>query len=207
MGIDACDLYGLTEIAGPGVAFECLEKDGMHVNEDHVMLEIIDPVTEKPVPEGQSGEMVFTTISKEGMPMLRYRTHDISSITTSPCACGRTTLRLGRLTGRTDDMLVIRGVNVFPSQIESVLVGIRGVAPHYLLVVDRVKSADVLEVQVEMTEDMFSDTVAHIVELEKKISGQIKSVVGIQAKIKLVAPRSIPRSEGKAKRVIDHRKL
>ena len=207
LGIDACDLYGLTEIAGPGVAFECLEKNGMHVNEDHVMLEIIDPVTEKPVPEGQSGEMVFTTISKEGMPMLRYRTHDISSITTLPCACGRTTLRLSRLTGRTDDMLVIRGVNVFPSQIESVLVGIRGVAPHYLLVVDRVKSADVLEVQVEMTEDMFSDTVAHIVELEKKISGQIKSVVGIQAKIKLVAPRSIPRSEGKAKRVIDHRKL
>ena len=207
LGIDACDIYGLTEIAGPGVAFECLEKHGMHVNEDHVMIEIIDPVTGKPLPMGEPGEMVFTTITKEGMPMLRYRTHDICRLLPGECACGRTTVRMGRITGRTDDMLVIRGVNVFPSQIESVLVGIAGVAPHYMLVADRVKATDTLEIQVEMTEGMFSDTVSHIVDLEKRIAADVKSVVGIQAKIKLVAPRSIPRSEGKAKRVTDKRNL
>ncbi len=207
LGIDACDIYGLTEICGPGVSFECLEKKGMHVNEDHVMVEIINPETGAQMPMGMAGELVFTTITKEGMPMLRYRTHDVCTLIAEPCACGRTTVRMGRITGRTDDMLIIRGVNVFPSQIESVLVGIQGVAPHYMLVVDRVKSSDVLEVQVEMTESMFSDTVSRIVELEKKISADIKSVVGVQATIKLVAPKSIPRSEGKAKRVIDKRKL
>lgn len=207
LGIDACDIYGLTEICGPGVSFECLEKHGMHVNEDHVMVEIINPATGEQLPMGQAGELVFTTITKEGMPMLRYRTHDVCTLMYEPCACGRTTVRMGRITGRTDDMLIIRGVNVFPSQIESVLVGIQGVAPHYLLVVDRVKSSDVLEVQVEMTDAMFSDTMSHIVELEKKIRADIKSVVGVQATIKLVAPKSIPRSEGKAKRVIDRRKL
>jgi phenylacetate-CoA ligase len=207
LGIDACDIYGLTEICGPGVAFECLEKHGMHVNEDHVMVEIINPETGEQMPMGQAGELVFTAITKEGMPMLRYRTHDVCTLIPEPCACGRTTVRMGRITGRTDDMLIIRGVNVFPSQIESVLVGIQGVAPHYLLVVDRVKSSDVLEVQVEMTDSMFSDTVSRIVELERKISAAIKSVVGVQATIKLVAPKSIPRSEGKAKRVIDNRKL
>ena len=207
LGIDACDIYGLTEIAGPGVSFECLEKDGMHINEDHVMAEIIDPATGKQLPMGAEGELVFSTITKEGMPMLRYRTHDICRLIAEPCACGRTTVRMGRITGRTDDMLIIRGVNVFPSQIESVLVGVQGVAPHYMLIVDRVKSSDTLEVQVEMTESMFSDTVAHIVELEKRISAEIKSVVGVQATIKLVAPKSSPRSEGKAKRVIDKRNL
>ena len=151
--------------------------------------------------------MVFTTITKTGMPMIRYRTHDICVLDDRPCACGRTTLRMGRITGRTDDMLVIRGVNVFPSQIETVLVGVNGVAPHYMLVVDRVNSTDTLEVQVEMTEDMFSDTVGHIETLRKTIVDQIKSVVGISANVRLVAPKSIPRSEGKAKRVIDNRKL
>ncbi|HIU34578.1 MAG TPA: phenylacetate--CoA ligase [Candidatus Pullichristensenella excrementigallinarum] len=207
LGIDALDVYGLTEICGPGVAFECMEKHGMHINEDHVIAEILDPVTHEPLPCGQSGELVFTTITKEGMPMLRYRTHDICVLDDTPCACGRTLVRMGRITGRTDDMLVIRGVNVFPSQIESVLVGVQGVAPHYMLVVDRVHSTDTLEVQVEMTDQMFSDTVSHIEQLKQLIRDRIKQVVGITASIKLVAPRSIPRSEGKAKRVIDNRKL
>ncbi len=205
--IDACDIYGLTEIAGPGVAFECLEKHGMHINEDHVIPEIIDPVTEKQLPYGTPGELVFTTITKEGMPMIRYRTHDICTLTDEKCACGRTLVRMGRITGRTDDMIVIRGVNVFPSQIESVLVSTNGVAPHYVLVVDRVNSSDTLEVKVELTEEMFSDTVSHIEELKAKIGAEIKSVVGILAKVSLVPPKSIPRSEGKAKRVIDNRKL
>jgi phenylacetate-CoA ligase len=205
--IDACDIYGLTEIAGPGVAFECLEKNGMHINEDHVIAEIIDPTTGKQLPYGMHGELVFTTITKTGMPMMRYRTHDICTLTADKCACGRTLARMGRIVGRTDDMLVIRGVNVFPSQIESVLVGADGVAPHYMLIVDRVNSSDTLEVQVEMTEEMFGDTVAHIENVRKYITAQIKSVVGIASKVKLVAPKSIPRSEGKAKRVIDNRKL
>ncbi|HWQ75280.1 MAG TPA: phenylacetate--CoA ligase [Syntrophomonas sp.] len=207
LGMDACDIYGLTEIAGPGVAFECLEKTGMHVNEDHVMVEIIDPITEAPLPYGQSGELVFSTISKTGMPMLRYRTHDICRLNDAPCQCGRTHARMDRITGRTDDMLVIRGVNVFPSQIESVLVGLDGVAPHYMLIVDRVKSTDKLEVQVELTEEMFSDTVAEVEKLRDGIKEKIKSVVGISAKIQLVPPKSIPRSEGKAKRIIDKRNI
>ena len=205
--IDACDIYGLTEIAGPGVAFECLEKNGMHINEDHVIAEIIDPTTGEQLPYGRHGELVFTTITKTGMPMMRYRTHDICTLTADKCACGRTLARMGRIVGRTDDMLVIRGVNVFPSQIESVLVGADGVAPHYMLIVDRVNSSDTLEVQVEMTEDMFGDTVAHIENVRKYITAQIKSVVGIASKVSLVAPKSIPRSEGKAKRVIDKRDL
>lgn len=207
LGIDALDIYGLTEICGPGVAFECLEKHGMHINEDHVVAEIIDPVTEQPLPCGTPGELVFTTITKRGMPMLRYRTHDICTLDDTPCACGRTLVRMGRITGRTDDMIIVRGVNVFPTQIESVLVGLEGIAPHYLLVVDRVNSADTLEVQVEMTEEMVSDTVSHIQNLTRSIHERIKSVVGISANVKLVAPKSIPRSEGKAKRVVDKRKL
>lgn len=207
LGIDACDIYGLTEICGPGAAFECLEKNGMHVNEDHLIVEVINPATGEPLPYGESGELVFTTITKEGTPMLRYRTHDICSLNPEACECGRTTVRMNRITGRTDDMLIIRGVNVFPSQIESVLVGIDGVAPFYMLVVDRANSSDTLEVQVELTEQMFSDTVSQIEQLRRKITEQIKSVVGIAANVKLVAPRSIARSEGKAKRVIDNRKL
>ncbi|MBQ9980204.1 MAG: phenylacetate--CoA ligase [Oscillospiraceae bacterium] len=207
LNIDAMDIYGLTEIAGPGVSFECCAKNGCHVNEDHVIPEIIDPVTGEPMPYGVPGELVFTTITKEGQPMLRYRTHDICVLYDDPCPCGRTHVRMGRITGRTDDMLVIRGVNVFPSQIESVLVGINGVAPHYVIIAERENYTDSLEVQVELTENMFSDTVAHIETLRRQIADQIKSVVGIQCKITLVAPRSIPRSEGKAKRLIDNRKI
>ena len=179
----------------------------MHINEDHIYPEIVDPVTGEPLPCGQTGELVFTTLTKEGTPMLRYRTHDLCRLDDSPCACGRTTIRMGRITGRTDDMLVIRGVNVFPSQIESVLVNVEGVAPHYMLIVDRVNSSDTLEVQVEMTDEMFSDTVSHIEQVRKTITDRIKSVVGIATNVKLVAPKSIPRSEGKARRVIDNRKL
>ncbi|MBP3651965.1 MAG: phenylacetate--CoA ligase [Clostridia bacterium] len=205
--IDACDIYGLTEICGPGVAFECLAKQGMHINEDHVIAEIINPATGEPLPYGQEGELVFTTITKRGMPMLRYRTHDLCTLTDEPCECGRTLVRMGRITGRTDDMIIIRGVNVFPSQIESVLVGIHGVAPHYMLYADRVNSADTLEIQVEMTESMFSDTVSEIEALRKLIVEKVKSTVGISTKVTLVAPKSIPRFEGKAKHVVDRRKL
>ena len=207
LGIDAMDIYGLTEIAGPGVSFECIEKHGMHVNEDHVIAEIIDPATGKQLPYGTPGELVFTTITKDGQPMIRYRTHDICTLDDTPCSCGRTMVRMGRITGRTDDMLVIRGVNVLPSQIESVLVGVSGVAPHYVLVVDRVNSSDTLEVKVELTEEMFSDTVSHIEDIRRTITEQIKSVVGIMVKVSLVPPKSIPRSEGKAKRIIDNRKI
>ena len=156
LGIDACDIYGLTEIAGPGVAFECLEKHGAHVNEDHVIAEIIDPATGEPLPYGTPGELVFTTITKEGMPMLRYRTHDICTLHNEKCRCGRTTVRMGRITGRTDDMIIVRGVNVFPSQIETVLVRTPGVAPHYQLVVDRVNNSDTLEVMVEIIRFIFA---------------------------------------------------
>lgn len=205
--LDACDIYGLTEIAGPGVAFECLEKCGMHVNEDHVIPEIIDPVTEEQLPYGTAGELVFTTITKEGMPMLRYRTHDICVLDATPCACGRTTVRMGRITGRTDDMMVIRGVNVFPSQIESVIVSVKGVAPFYMLIVDRVNSTDTLEIQVELDGESFTDTVSDLERIRNEISEKVKSVVGISAKITLVNAKSLPRSEGKAKRVIDNRKI
>ncbi len=207
LDIDACDIYGLTEIAGPGVAFECLEKCGMHVNEDHVIPEIIDPVTEQPLPYGTAGELVFTTITKTGMPMLRYRTHDICTLNAEKCACGRTTVRMGRITGRTDDMLIIRGVNMFPSQIESVLVSVKGVSPFYMLIVDRVNSSDTLEVQVELDEAYVTDTVGDIEKIRNEISEKIKSVVGISAKVSLVGPKTLPRSEGKAKRVIDNRKI
>lgn len=205
--INAYNIYGLTEIAGPGVAFECSAKDGMHINEDHVLAEIVDPATGTPLPYGESGELVLTTITKTGMPMIRYRTHDICVLDNAPCSCGRTHVRMSRITGRTDDMIIIRGVNVFPSQIESVLLKIPGVAPHYMLVVDRVNSTDQLEVQVELTDEMFSDTVADIERIRKHITEQIKSVVGVSANVKLVPPKSIPRSEGKSKRIIDNRGL
>ena len=207
LGLDALDIYGLTEIAGPGVSFECMEKHGMHVNEDHVIPEIINPLTGKALPYGEKGELVFTTITKEGMPMIRYRTHDICRLHDEKCACGRTLVRMERLMGRTDDMLVIRGVNVFPSQIESVLVGVQGVAPHYLLVVDRQNATDSLEIQVEVTDDMFADSLGKLEEIKRIIGERIKSVAGIKALITLVGPGTIPRFEGKAKRVIDKRNL
>lgn len=209
LGIDACDIYGLTEIAGPGVAFECLEKNGAHINEDHVIAEIIDPATGEQLPYGESGELVFTTITKTGMPLLRYRTHDICKLYPEVCKCGRTTVRMSRITGRTDDMIIVRGVNVFPSQIETVLVKTKGVVPHYQLIVDRINNADTLEIKVEMTEEVFAlpDSTSEVQELQKYITEQIKSVVGIQTQVIITEPKSLPRSEGKAKRVIDNRKL
>ena len=205
--INAYNIYGLTEIAGPGVAYECPAKQGMHICEDHVIAEILDPETGEPLPYGERGELVFTTITKTGMPMIRYRTHDLCTLNVEKCSCGRTHARMGRILGRTDDMLIIRGVNVFPSQIETVLLRVAGVAPHYQLIVDRVNSTDTLEVQVELTEEMFSDTVADVERIRDEIKEGIKSVVGIAAQIKLVPPKSIQRSEGKAKRTIDKRGL
>ena len=207
LDIDAMNIYGLTEMGGPGIAFECLEKDGMHINEDHVIAEIIDPVTAEPLPYGEYGELVFTSITKTGMPLIRYRTHDICCLNPEPCACGRTHVRMSRITGRTDDMMVIRGVNVFPSQIESVLMRVKGVTPNYMLIVDRVNSSDTLEVQVELSDEMFTDTVGGIERIRDEIKENIKSVVGISVKVQLVPPKSIQRFEGKAKRVIDKRKL
>ncbi|MBQ3222988.1 MAG: phenylacetate--CoA ligase [Clostridia bacterium] len=207
LGIDAIDIYGLTEICGPGVSFECLEKNGMHINEDYFIAEIIDPETLEPLPMGEKGELVFSSVGKEGMPLLRYRTHDICRLTDEKCECGRTFTRMMRITGRSDDMVVIRGVNVFPSQIESVLVGIPGVAPHYLLVVDRVGSSDTLEIRVEVTEEMFSDTIGSMQALSRLIGERVKSILGVTAKITLVEPKTLPRSEGKAKRVQDNRKI
>lgn len=207
LGIMAIDIYGLSEIIGPGVAYECPCRCGMHISEDHFIPEIIDPVTEEVLPYGSKGELVFTTVTKEGLPLLRYRTRDITSLNYEKCECGRTTVRMSKVSGRTDDMLIIRGVNVFPSQIESVLLEIAEVAPHYLLIVDRIDNLDLLEVCVEMNQNMFSDEVKKIEEVERKIRKELDSAIGINAKVKLVEPKSIERSEGKAKRVIDKRKL
>lgn len=207
LGITAIDIYGLSEIIGPGVATECGCKCGLHVQHDHFIPEIIDPVTEEVLPAGSKGELVFTTITKEGLPLIRYRTRDISSLSTETCECGRTSVRMSKVSGRTDDMLIIRGVNVFPSQIESVLLEFGETAPHYMLIVDRVGTLDTLEVWVEMTQNMFSDEVRRLEDVEKGIRKEIESTLGINAKVKLVEPKTIERSEGKAKRVIDKRKL
>lgn len=207
LGILAIDIYGLSEVIGPGVSTECSCKNGLHVQEDHFIPEIINPDTEEVLPPGSKGELVFTTVTKEGLPLLRYRTRDISTLNYEKCECGRTLVRMSKVTGRTDDMLIIRGVNVFPSQIESVLLEIGETAPHYLLIVDRVDNLDLMEVWVEMTQSMFSDEVKKIEDLERKIKKEIESTLGISAKVKLVEPKSIERSEGKAKRVLDKRKL
>lgn len=207
MGIKALNIYGLSEIMGPGVSMECECQSGMHVMEDYFIPEIIDPETGEQLPYGSKGELVFTTITKEAFPLLRYRTRDISVLREEKCECGRTFVRMDRVMGRTDDMLIIRGVNVFPSQIESVLLEIGETEPHYLLVVERQGNLDNLEVWVEVSEKMFSDEVRKLEEVEKKLRHEIASVLGISAKIKLVEPKTIPRSEGKAKRVIDKREL
>lgn len=207
LGIMALDIYGLSEIMGPGVSVECPFKCGLHVQEDHFIPEIIDPETKEVLPQGTNGELVFTTITKEGLPLVRYRTHDISSLNYEKCECGRTLVRMSKVTGRSDDMLIIRGVNVFPSQIESVLLETGETAPYYLLIVDRVDNLDTLEVLVEMTQNMFSDKVKKIEDLECKIRKEIESVLGIAATVRLVEPKTIERSEGKAKRVIDRRKI
>ncbi len=204
--IKAYDIYGLTEVMGPGVAFECECQSGMHVNEDYFLVEVIDPDTGKPLPEGETGEIVFTSLRKEAFPVIRYRTRDIGRITREKCACGRIFCRMSKPMGRTDDMLIIRGVNVFPSQIETVLIRL-GYAPNYQIIVDRVNNLDTFEVLVELSADSFEDTVSGMQRREKEISAAMQSVLGIQPKITLVNPRSIERSEGKAKRVIDRRRL
>ncbi len=204
----AVDIYGLSEIMGPGVAIECHEaKKGLHVFEDHFIPEIIDPKTLEPLPYGETGELVFTTITKEAFPMIRYRTRDITSLNPEPCICGRTHLRMKRVTGRSDDMLIIRGVNVFPSQIETVLMQSDGLTPHYQLVVDREGTLDVLTVMVEVGEGMFSDEVKQLQATERKISKNIKELLGVSATVKLVEPKGIARSQGKAVRVIDNREI
>jgi len=208
LNITAVDIYGLSEIMGPGVAIECHEaKKGLHVFEDHFIPEIIDPETGETLPYGETGELVFTTITKEAFPVIRYRTRDITSLNVEPCICGRTHIRMNRVSGRTDDMLIIRGVNVFPSQIESVLMEIDEVEPHYQLIVDREGKLDTLTVLVEVGENLFSDEVKVLQDMERKISKNIKEYLGVSAKVKLVEPKAIARSQGKAVRVIDNRKI
>ncbi|MBR5423992.1 MAG: phenylacetate--CoA ligase [Clostridia bacterium] len=206
LGIKAYDIYGLTELSGPGVSFECSAQQGMHVNEDHFIPEIIDPVTGEVLPEGQQGELVFTSLDKEAFPLLRYRTRDICTLTREKCPCGRTHVRMGKPKGRTDDMLIIRGVNVFPSQIETVLIN-HGYAANYQIVVDRVNNTDTLDVQVEMTPEMFTDNVGEIQARQKALVEGLRSMLGLTARVTLVAPKTIARSEGKAVRVVDKRKI
>ena len=205
LGILAIDIYGLSEIIGPGVSSECSHKDGLHIADDHFYPEIIDPITAEVLAPVEKGELVFTTITKEGLPLIRYRTRDLSTLNDEVCGCGRTSVRMKKITGRTDNMLIIRGVNVFPSQVESVLLEFGEAAPHYLLVVDRAGNLDTLEVLVEMTDRFFSDQIKVIEETEKKIMREIEGVLGVSAKVRLVEPKSIERSEGKAKRVLDKR--
>ncbi len=206
--ITAVDIYGLSEVMGPGVAIECCDaKKGLHIFEDHFIPEIIDPATGEVLPYGETGELVFTSITKEAFPVIRYRTRDITSLTTEPCICGRTHIRMKRVSGRSDDMLIIRGVNVFPSQIESVLMKTEEIEPHYQLVVDRVDNLDILTVKVEVSEALFSDEIKRLQSLEAKLSHDIKEYLGVSAKVKLVEPKTIARSEGKAVRVIDNRKI
>jgi len=205
--LKALDIYGLTEIIGPGVSSECLQQDGLHIFEDHFYPEIIDPATGRVLPDGQRGELVFTTLTKEGTPILRYRTRDITYLIREKCGCGRTQVRMHRLLGRTDDMLIVRGVNVFPSQVEEVLLKIEDVKPHYQILVDRKDRLDSIEIQIEMTENLFSDEIKNISANEKRIEEALYSTLNIHAQVKLVEPQSIPRSEGKARRVIDKRQL
>lgn len=206
LGIKAYDIYGLTEISGPGVAFECSEQTGMHINEDHFIAEIIDPDTGEVLPDGAQGELVFTSITKEAFPLLRYRTRDICVLTREKCSCGRTLVKMCKPMGRSDDMLIVKGVNVFPSQIETVLIE-QGYQANYQIIVDRVNNSDTLEVMVEMTQDNFSDNLGKITEMEKSLVAALKAMLGIYTKVRLVAPKSITRSEGKAVRVIDKRKI
>lgn len=206
LGIKAYDIYGLTEITGPGVSYECEEQTGMHVNEDHFIPEIIDPATGEVLPYGEKGELVLTCVSKTAFPLLRYRTRDVCVLSRRECSCGRTLVKMSRLMGRTDDMLIIRGVNVFPSQIETVLLKC-GMTPNYQIIVDRVHHTDTFEVQVEMTPEMFSDTVRNISGKEDELVAEMRSMLGISPKVTLTAPRSIARSEGKAVRVVDKRKI
>ena len=206
LGIKAYDIYGLTEVMGPGVAYECTEQKGMHVNEDHFIIETIDPETGKRLPDGEKGELVFTAITKKAFPLMRFRTKDIGVLNRTPCSCGRTFVRMSKPMGRTDDMLIMRGVNVFPSQIEGVLLQ-NGYPPNYQIIVGRVNNTDTFEIKVEMVPEKFSDVIAEINQQERELSNALLNVLQIKAKVTLVAPKSIERSEGKAKRIIDTRKL
>ena len=206
MGIKAYDIYGLTELSGPGVAFECSAQTGMHINEDHFIPEVIDPDTGEVLPDGEQGELVFTAITKQAFPMLRYRTRDVCVLSHEKCSCGRTHVKMMKPKGRTDDMLIIRGVNVFPSQIETVLMNL-GYSANYQIIVDRVNHSDTLEVLVEMTPEMFTDSMSEVAKRQKQIVDGLRSMLGLAAKVTLVAPKSIVRSEGKAVRVIDRRKI
>lgn len=207
LNIKAYDIYGLSEVMGPGVAYECECQKGMHVNEDNFIVEVVNPDTGEVIKDGSVGELVFTSLTKEAFPVIRYRTHDLGSLIYEKCECGRTFVRMSKPQGRSDDMLIIRGVNVFPSQIEEVLLKVSGVTPNYLIIVDRVNNNDTLEINVEMSEDIFFDDVKSIENITKDIESRLRSVLGIGAKVSLVGPKSIERSEGKAKRVIDKRKL
>ena len=203
----AIDIYGLTEIVGPGVSVECQHQCGMHIFEDHFLAEIIDPQTGEQLPYGKTGELVLTTLTKEALPVLRFRTRDITAINAEPCECGRTLVRMSKITGRTDDMLIIRGINVFPSQIESVLLEGEGVEPHYQIIVDREHHMDAIEIWVEVSEEVFSDEMPKMAALGQKVRNELESVLGISARVKLVEPKTLARTEGKAKRVIDRREL
>ncbi|MEJ5228131.1 phenylacetate--CoA ligase [Thermodesulfovibrio sp.] len=206
-GLNAYNIYGLTEIIGPGVAHECSEKNGLHVFEDHFIVEIIDPDTGDNLPEGKRGELVLTTLTREGMPMLRFRTRDITSLIREKCACGRTFARIERIRGRTDDMIKVRGVMLFPYQIEKAILEVQGVEPHYQIVITRPQHLDEIEVMVEMSRESFSDEIKHLENLKRKLERRIEEIVGIRVKVTLVEPKSLPRSEGKAKRIIDKRSL
>ena len=208
LAIDALDIYGLTEVIGPGVGYECMEKSGLHIAEDHFYPEVVNPETGQPVAPGERGELVFTSLTKEALPLIRYRTRDITVMEAEQCGCGRTCRRVSRMLGRTDDMLIVRGVNVFPSQIETVLVEMEGTEPHYLIVVDRQPGRmDDLEVWVEVSPEVFSDEVKGLETLERKLISELESALGISLRVKLVEPKTIARSEGKAKRVVDRRDL
>lgn len=206
LGLKAMDIYGLSEIMGPGVAMECATaQNGLHIWEDHFLVEIIDPETKEPLPMGETGELVITTLTKEAQPLIRYRTRDLTYLNPVPCRCGRTHIRMNKVMGRSDDMLIIRGVNVFPSQIESILLETEGLSPHYQLILRREGSMDTLEIQVEVDENVFSDQIKQLQRLERKLQTDIKEFLGVTAVIKLVEPKSISRSEGKAQRIVDHR--
>lgn len=207
LGVKAYDIYGLSEIMGPGVSYECQCQNGSHIHEDHFIPEIIDPETLRQLPYGSTGELVFTTITKEGIPLLRYRTKDLSSLTDATCGCGRTFVRMSRISGRTDDMLIIRGVNVFPSQVESVLLEMPEFTPHYMIIIDRVNNLDTIQVQVEVEQEHFSDEMSKMLDLKKRLTHRLQSLLGITADVRLVEPNTIKRSEGKAQRVVDNRKF
>jgi phenylacetate-CoA ligase len=205
--IKAIDIYGLSEVIGPGVAYECNEQDGLHINEDHFFPEIIDPDTLQVLPEGSLGELVFTTLTKEGLPLIRYRTRDLTRLNYSKCKCGRTLVRMDKCLGRSDDMLIIRGVNLFPSQIETVLLEMSEIKPHYRIIVDRINNLDTLELQVEVDEKFFQDKISQLQNLRGRLQENLESAIGLGIKVTLVEPKTIERSEGKAKRVIDNRKF